>query len=512
MSSKNNTYYFPILPENLGQYFSRAILMPIEYLDNRTEDIQNKFPKHLLVSERKNTQLSGCSLEIEINGNDEEPKKISNEFYLFKKPLPVTRVKKIFFCNNEQKEITVNMAHTSSFIPSYLIEYDDGIEHSNYEELDSNMELNPNNYKNEYDKFNSYLGGFALMKISGDKNTNFSSLYFDTLSFFNQKIKQEYESAINKKIDPKYHGIFEPVDKTWKFFEPYIYSNENKSDEIEKELLKQGIKKRNNKYNIDDINSAKSKEYTLAILSNYGRAGNQSLDDYISAMISGRIAKKEAISLILGIYYGYYDMRNKYNFNSYEIVTKFELDSYLDYCTIESIYQFAFNNKRDNNEFIYLNWVKSLIENIECQGTFKILDKMVLIKNKEEIGTPEYWDKIYQGFPKNKISNSISKILCDKINSDFLTISEQNLIQLIEKSLDDEILNSLNSLFDNVSKDFVEYKKQNSDLLSEKQRKIDQLTLEIEKFNEQYLSENMTLLRKKSNNDKVSEVDNLNET
>ena len=46
-------------------------------------------------------------------------------------------------------------------------------------------------------------------------------------------------------------------------------------------------------------------------------------------------------------------MRIKYLNNDIQIV-KFELESKLDYYTIESIYQFIFNNKK-SNDFAYLD-------------------------------------------------------------------------------------------------------------------------------------------------------------
>ena len=51
----------------------------------------------------KFTRDTNCAIEIVLNPEQEAPKKISENFYLFDMPLPISRIRGIYFTNEEKK-------------------------------------------------------------------------------------------------------------------------------------------------------------------------------------------------------------------------------------------------------------------------------------------------------------------------------------------------------------------------------------------------------------------------
>ena len=98
------TYYFPIKSECLAHYFGCACLKPSKYFMNKPQDIQNSFENFLLITTSKGCIECNCCLEIVLT-NEEETELISagGTWYLFGSSLPITRVKKIHFTEEQQK-------------------------------------------------------------------------------------------------------------------------------------------------------------------------------------------------------------------------------------------------------------------------------------------------------------------------------------------------------------------------------------------------------------------------
>ena len=95
--------YLPISSVNLGLYFSRGIICPASYISNRNEDIQTKFEHSLLLSRKKFTYETNCSLDIVLTKEEFKSfNKITNNFVLADIILPISRVKRIksFFIIN----------------------------------------------------------------------------------------------------------------------------------------------------------------------------------------------------------------------------------------------------------------------------------------------------------------------------------------------------------------------------------------------------------------------------
>ena len=119
----NNLFYIPIHSMNLAHYLGAGIIVPSIYIENKNSDIQDRFKNHLLLSSSKFTKETNCAIEIVLNTDEEEiPKKISENFYLFDMPLPISRIKGIYF-TDEEKKIGSHFDITSgtAFIPDRLL-------------------------------------------------------------------------------------------------------------------------------------------------------------------------------------------------------------------------------------------------------------------------------------------------------------------------------------------------------------------------------------------------------
>lgn len=118
----SNSFYIPIQSMNLAHYLGSGIIVPSIYIENKNTDIQDRFKNYLLLSSSKFTKETNCAIEIVLNNNEEVPKKISEHFYLFDIPLPISRIKNIYFTNEEQKVNTnFNITTGSAFIPEGLL-------------------------------------------------------------------------------------------------------------------------------------------------------------------------------------------------------------------------------------------------------------------------------------------------------------------------------------------------------------------------------------------------------
>lgn len=447
----NNIYYLPIKSANLAHYYAKGCVCPTNYFNNRNEDIQNIFSNSLLLSTSKFTQDTNCSLEIVLNEKEERAKKITNNFFLFECPLPISRVKRIIFKEEKQKVNTeFNVNSGAAFLPKQLIEVDSNSKEINSSELNMTQHKESDkNWSSQIDFYNRILGGFAVMSIAGNKFQNYPLNYFNTLANINSLIKDEITNQ-NVAVNNNYDWTLINNEK-FKGLHKAIYSTIN-YNVVEKfaENDKISLPKENGIYVLDKIDQSKA-TYLIAVLSSYGQGARMKIDTFIFDLISDQFPKKkkEGLALIFGINKGYESFRNKYKTNSYQIDVKFKLDSQLDFYTIESIYQFVFNKKKDNFTFKYLDdWCpKHIDENKRNEfETYQVLDKTILYKKKEERVSSE---NSYQNFSPNSI---IQKIV--------LEINKWIPTYLKNKKNDDDGLKYFEKLlesdFDKYTKDITE--------------------------------------------------------
>ena len=403
----NTTYYLPIKSSNLAHYFVKGCVCPTKYIENRNEDIQSEFVDFLLLSKNKFTQDTNCSLEIVINDKLENAEKISENFFLLEIPIPISRVKKIIFKEEKQKvNTTYDINSGAAFLPK-LIEVNSNCLIADSTEIKGVKINKPSKiWSYEMELFDRIMGGFALMSIAGFELQNYPLNYFNTLANINTIVKDE---IINQSIEVK-------DNYEWALFENgkfaslhnAIYSQINNSVvESFAKNEKLNLSKQNGKYLLHKIDQNKM-TYLIAVLASFGKGARMTIDTFISDLVSNKFPekKKEGLALIFGINKGYEVFRNKYKTNNFDVNIKFKLDSQLDYYTIESIYQFAFNNKKQNSSFEYIDdWCPRLKENQNNNKieSYQVLDKTIFYKKKEEIISQE----LSQGYSRNNIYEKI---------------------------------------------------------------------------------------------------------
>lgn len=403
----------PLKSTNLAHYFRRGCICPAKYLDNRVEDIQNIYDNALLLSRFKFTNETNCSIEIVLNSTAEKVKQISENFFVLEMPLPISRVKKVFFQEEKQKKTTVfNITSGAAFISDNLLEVVSSDQSITVDEFKESPSINS---KRDWTKiieyFDQLMGGFALMRIAGDDIQNYPTNYFNTLSSISQIVKDELiHQKVKNTRDFQWTIINNNKDTTDLF--NAIYSKIEDST-VNRFAQKYGtkIELSNMQYVLDKIDQ-QSPTYLVAVLASYGEGTRRKIDEFISHFISNKFSerRKESLALIFGLNKGYKALRNRYKIQNQTIDIKFKLDSQLDYYTIESIYQFVFNNKRDNNAFEYIDsWCSKWQEDNAFKGyeTYEVLDKTIVYKKKEEVEKDSF-SVLFQKYSRNKIYEKIT--------------------------------------------------------------------------------------------------------
>ena len=396
-------YYLPIGSTSLAHYFSCACIKPSKYFDNKQADLQDKFKDFLLVTTHFGTQQTDCCLELVFTEQEAtELIPVKNDFFLYEKPLPITRVRKIYFSSKERKEQTItNINMSTAFVPDELVE----IEIKNFSVVQTNVLENPQDiriipYNEQLKRFNSFLGGFSLMRLAGEEDMNYSENYFATLAFFNAAIRQDLEdSKIN--IDTRYRDAF-IGENGFKKIIPYLNKTIDETDITKIANEENQLISKNNITKIIDLDALDKWTYTIAVLNTYG-VGSESkkkkIDDLILSNFKSeiKVGKSEGIALCYGINRGYSAFSNKYSLGKNEKTVKFQLNSQLDYYTIESLYQFVFNSQK-SDKFAYLdNWCPKQ-KRTKTSKDYVILDVVVIGKKKAKVLSQEYWTNLLPSF------------------------------------------------------------------------------------------------------------------
>jgi hypothetical protein len=448
------TFFLHIDSHNLAHYYSRACLEPSKYLTNRKEDIQSKFNNVLLLSDKRFGKGIDCSLELVLTKKEREnilQPTNKEDIFIFHNPLPITRIKRIFFLseNTKDKIITsINMG--SGFIPKEFATTATDHSYVDYSDLKLSPNVNALEFSDQLRKYDSLLGGFALMRLSVENNMNYSLNYFSTLSYFNSTIEKEVG-----KINSIYWDAFEGKSR-FKDIYPYINKQLTEKDIYDiAEKEKQEIKK-SHLSGIIDLDSLDRMSYIIAVLYNYG-IGDEGRKNKIDGLILNNFHKglkpnnSEIISLCYGLNRGYSVFSNKYQ----DKIVKFELNSRVDYYTIESIYQFVFNNSK-SSEFLYLDEWCPKFDNKETKlikSNYRILDK-IIIGERIEIGGQKWWSKIMSFFFQKENEELFKPILL-------------KFYEIIKKDIDEENKDTLESK----DKEISILRKENNELQAHNEQK-----------------------------------------
>src|SRR3989339_188515 len=197
-----NIFYLPINSNLLSSYLGKGLILPRKYISEKIFDIQVSHTDYLLFIKQK--WLSGdytndCCLEVVLTQAEIESLLALESFALLNNALPISRIKKIYFKNEDQKRKTLyNIQSGDGFVPN-IVEVDNAESFLEIKQITTSKAGNVNNLSENSKIFNQILGGLAAMKLSGkilkEYNSNYSENYFATLGSINSVIKNDAEFA-----------------------------------------------------------------------------------------------------------------------------------------------------------------------------------------------------------------------------------------------------------------------------------------------------------------------------
>lgn len=403
----------PINATSLAHYFGGACILPSCYYTNKPEDLQDRFNGLLLLSTHLGTKQTNCCLEIVL---DEEERDdlidVKNGWYLYEKPIPISRVKQILFTNKEQKDTTItNIRLGTAFIPENIISIVNTFESVDVSNVVCHGDINDLSAKQK--TFDKILGGLAVMKVAHPVYMNYSENYFSTLSYFNNVILKCLIDA-NVRINDKLQPIL--VDSKSNKLHMYLY--ETITDTLlEKVAAEEGqIIQKDPITKLVNLEALDRHAYILAVLNTYGtdkESKKKRVDNLFLSRFSDGIkkGKEEGIALSYGISRGYFAFRNSYEHNGVKVDVKYKLDSLLDYYTIESVYQYVYNNKI-SEELPILSWVKRKNTKAPQYKTdYLVMDEYVIGKKKPRVTTIEYLQNLISRFFQDAASGYFEKFI-----------------------------------------------------------------------------------------------------
>jgi len=432
-----NKFYVPIDSISLPSIYGAACIKPKQYHSTAKIDLQNRFPSYLLITTKMGSDESDCAIEIALSEDEIkslQPISKDNDIFLFSKPLPLSRIKSIYFNNEEVKEkiiaiINASTAFLDNKIASVVLTMQKvDLESINVGEITENIDLLP-----QLTKYDSLVGGFALMRLAGEVYMNYSENYFSTLSFFNSQIKNELIKA-GISINDKFHDAFLGVDK-FKTLYPFLTKEITEIDVINSAKLESQQVEKNKLTGIIDIDLFDRMTYVLGVLYTYGvgeEARRKKVDTLIANNFKGDIKtdKAEIIALCFGLNRGYSSFTKKYRVGNSENNVKFQMNKKLDYYTIESLYQYAFNNINSSTNFKYLDdWCPVSYLPLK-KGTYKIIDEIVTVKKNPKVGSKEYLIQFYHSVFQKNLENLLAPLIdfiVNKVKSDYELENEEVL-------------------------------------------------------------------------------------
>ena len=350
----NKKYYYPISSTSLASIFGQACILPASLYINRIPDIQSKFENFILLTDRFGVLGSDCCIEIMLTREEEESLiDIKESFFFYEKAIPVSRIKKIYFEKEVQALRTIsNITLSTAFIPKHIIANGNHtFDHVNINNIVIPNELvdSINVVKTSYDTYNRILGALALMKTAHKDGCNVSPFYIDTLSKFNKLIEIQKKSVF--EINTKFHSI---IDNPLPLLKQIIDSNILNEIALKEkqQILKSKITNVIDPSNLDGIT------YICYVLYNYGvgeESRRRKIDELILNNFTGlKRAKEEACAFYYGYNRGYAVFNNQYRGENKTEIVKFQLNSLLDYYTIESRFEYSFD-KNSKENYVSLN-------------------------------------------------------------------------------------------------------------------------------------------------------------
>lgn len=434
-----NKYYYPISSTSLALIFSQACILPVRLYskEERIPDIQNRYEDFILLTDKFGCSQCDCCLQIILT--DEEAESlidVKGGFFFYEEAIPISRIQKIFFAKQAQaKTTTSNINMSTAFIPQHIIDDKDNVfVDTNIDNVvkpkDLGNNINIDSIRSSYDTYNRVLGALALMRTAHAEGCNFSPLYIDTLSKFNSNIERQ-----KREFAPIKCKFYSFLDK------PLPLLKEN----IDFTILEQEAKKhhqtiiKNKITGIIDPSNLNDLVYLCYVLYYYGVADEsrrKRIDELILNNFVGlKQGKEEYCAFYYGYNRGYAVFNNQYKIENKVEKVKYQLNSILDYYTIESIFEYCFNHVVSSNLTILDNWLNKIFKpalNKKLRhGEYVILDTVIRDKKKLILFSEEWWkDCLASLFPKDSINflgYDLSSIITQKILKPFANLLKEEI-------------------------------------------------------------------------------------
>jgi hypothetical protein len=447
-----NNFIIQINKSNLLDYFGSALIYPINYetrelaRSQRTKDIQQFSPNHLLISDGFTDELTEQQVLIEVSLTDFDKQnliKLHEKVYLLPYPLPISRVNTIYFASKESQENSIASANTfqDAFLPTHLFEvWNEKIENRidivreiQAVQIPANKQLKTDSQ----DKFNRVLGMLAFMKNAELYYANetyelatYSDKYLKLLKEINPFFEKAEIGTLDKNNLSFYSTLLKPksfgTNDTLRKIVNAVYNNEIFRKDIFKQILGTPNEEVQNAFKllvsdktlealqaIDQLKPAASELILLAFLFRFrDKEGSDkyALKEQLPYLINRKtlkttrtISRASIVLAVLGLYYGYRNLtkdeeiklKDSY-FASFsengKFNIKYKLDNLLDRITIESVYQYCFwdNQKndfgflKDDNAFIKCN----LIEGYSDKKTYSIIENYPIVRIVKQHSEP----------------------------------------------------------------------------------------------------------------------------
>lgn len=430
LKHKNNdfelsTYYLQLHLNNVADYFNAGIIYPLELEEseiyrnvNRHFDIITKYPNRLVISKGVTNSFDETQVLVALFIKSEEYNPLRENYVGYvEKPLPVSRVKYLYFATQSARDSFVASVKTFPdcyipeniciVIPANLKTISVDIPHN---ELLKKTEINV--WREKLKLFDRFLGLFSFIKNAGiiyaDKE---NTLREYPLSYISALCELNTTSSLPKREDQVFRSVFLPNERihfkieSQRFifkqtleaiFKDEVFSINLVISIIEK-AINQIIEKSDEQKELIDIVSY-IRQWENRRVSYQALLEIESIKKYLPILILIFLAKfpnkaqhhtdkqsvriaimenqkfisrnfAEYILAILGLYYGYRNMiKNDTNlhvnddfFN--QIATsiqsiKFKLDTYFDRFTIETIYDFVCQGFPVLDDYQYINEVQ----------------------------------------------------------------------------------------------------------------------------------------------------------
>lgn len=439
-----NKFTIQINKASLIGYFSSALIFPPNYETheiarrNRVQDIQERFPDHLLISDGFTDEPNEQQVLIEVSLTDFDKQnliRLHEKVYLLPYPLPISRVNKIYFANKESQENSIASASTfqDAFLPIHIFDiWTETIEKRvnivcelQKFQISENKQLRTDSQ----DKFNRVLGMLAFMKNAELYYANetyelatYSDKYLKLLKEINPFFDKPeigtldngnlsfYLTLLNSKSYDLNVNLGKIVNS--------IYDNETFRKDIVKQLLSTSTEEIQNAFKllfgdrtlealqaIDQLKPIALELILLAFLFRFrDKEGSDkyALKEQLPYLINRKSLKTSRthsrasiVLAVLGLYYGYRSLPkdeeiklNDSYFASFsengKFNIKYKLDNLLDRITIESVYQFCFwDNQKNSFDFLKddKTFVKyDLNEGYSDEKTLSIIENYPIIR------------------------------------------------------------------------------------------------------------------------------------